>query len=61
MLLGVPGLTTRRKDALGQRCLPLGRRARVPLVITGIPFFFSAGGQWSFQQSLPNKDTADRM
>ena len=21
----------------------------------------SAGGQWSFQQSLPNKDTADRM
>ena len=23
--------------------------------------FTQAGGQWSFQQSLPNKDTADRM
>ena len=23
--------------------------------------FVFAGGQWSFQQSLPNKDTADRM
>ena len=45
MLLGVPGLTTRRKDALGQRCLPLGRRVCVPLVITGIPLitFFSRG------------------
>ena len=29
MLLGVPGLTTRRKDALGQRCLFLGRRVCV--------------------------------
>ena len=24
-------------------------------------FCFTTGGQWSFQQSLPNKDTADRM
>ena len=44
---------------LGEACVC------VPLVVTGIPldcgFFFSAGGQWSFQQSLPNEDTADRM
>ena len=36
MLLGVPGLTTRRKDALGQRCLPSGRRVCVTLGIIGI-------------------------
>ena len=42
MLLGVPGLTTRRKDALGQRCLFLGRRVCVcvPLLVTGILVIF---------------------
>ena len=58
MLLGVPGLTTRRKDALGQRCLPLGRRVCVPLVVTGIPlscFFFLAGGPWTLGWHGPTK------
>ena len=36
MLLGVPGLTTRRKDALGQRCLPSGRRVCVTLGFIGM-------------------------
>ena len=58
LLLGVPGLTTRRKDALGQRCLPLGRRVCVPLVITGIPLnccFFLAGGPWTLGWHGPTK------
>ena len=41
MLLGVPGFTTRRKDALGQRCLPSGRRVCVTLGVIGILLDFN--------------------
>ena len=47
MLLGVPGLTTRRKDALGLRCLPSRRRVCVTLGVIGMLlhlFVFSQGG-----------------
>ena len=68
MLLGVPGLTTRRKDALGQRCLPSGRRVCVTLGIIGIlldlfglPFCFLAlcqsRGAQQMQGTAPNKAT----
>ena len=44
------------------RALHILNKALIYRNLTSHPATFTqAGGQWSFQQSLPNKDTADRM